>query len=330
MQTLFAMTVDAEEEWRWGDDWPTSDLSVTNIRNLPRFQQICHRHNVAPTYFVNRAVLDDDEARRTVLDLGQFGRHEIGMHIHAWNSPPLTNGGQVPVRETFLHNLDRPTILAKLDGVYSRFEQCGLRPTSFRGGRYSTGEATREFLRQRGFRADSSVVPYSTWADDGAPDYRHRDLHPVRLPPRNSDEQPIWEIPLTLGFSRRPFRFWARLQRCVDQSWLRRLHPFGIADRLGLVRQAWLNFEIEPVERILSFLKSLRPMKLPCICLTVHSSSLMAGKGVYTATAADEERIFSAIDRVLATLAGWPEFRSATMSEAANQLEEMHHACVGN
>jgi RNA polymerase sigma factor (sigma-70 family) len=67
VKTLFAMTVDTEEEWSWGTKWPTRGLSVNNIRNLPRFQQLCNRHGVAPTYFVNLAVLDDPGARDTVM-----------------------------------------------------------------------------------------------------------------------------------------------------------------------------------------------------------------------------------------------------------------------
>lgn len=330
MQTLYTMTIDTEEEWRWGEEWPTTNLSLANIQNLPRLQRLCHRHGVSPTYFVDRAVLDDDKARSTVLGLSQDGKLEIGMHIHPWNSPPLKNGSKVAVRETFIHNLDRQLILDKLDGVYSCFKKCGLQPTSFRGGRYSVGETAREFLQSHGFRADSSVVPFTTWADDGAPDYRNRDLYPVRIPPRASNGQPMWEIPLTFGFSRQPFQFWAKIHRCSERPVLRHFRLFGIASRLGLVRQAWLNFETEPVDSLLAFLHAIRGLKLPCICLTVHSSSLMAGKGVYTKTKADEEQIFSSIDRVFATLAQWPEFRSATMTECADHLEEMHNARVGN
>jgi hypothetical protein len=329
MTTLFTMTVDTEEEWDWGSGWPASGMSVTNVKNLPRLQRLCSHHGVAPTYFVNRAVLDDSEALQTVLGLGRCGRHEIGMHIHPWNTPPLRNGGPVTVRDTFLHNLDEQLIEDKLAAVYERFEQNGLKPTSFRGGRYSSGGKIHEFLQSRGFLVDSSVVPFSTWEDAGAPDYRSRDVFPVRLPARGSSRA-MWEIPLTMGFTRRPFRLWARCYQLIERSWLRKLRLIGLADRVGLIRKVWLNFEDTPADAMMTFLHKLRWMNLPCICFTVHSSSLMAGKNAYTPTANDEERIFSAIERVLGTVAGWPEFRSVTMSEAASQLEEAYHARVGN
>lgn len=330
MKTLFTVTVDTEEEWNWGAEWPTSNLAVTNIRNLPRFQRLCSGYNVAPTYFVNQAVLDDDAARETVFGLSEQGRLEIGMHIHPWNTPPVVNGGPVAVRETYLHNLPEDLIDAKLESVYQRFEKYGLKPTSFRGGRYSSGGRIHEFLKRRGFVADSSVVPFTSWEDDGSPDYRERDLFPRRCVNGSKDGPALWEIPLTRGFTRQPFDFWARWHRLIESTWLSRLRLIGIANRLGVIRRSWLNFEDTPAAEMLEFLDRLRPMGLPCICLTVHSSSLMAGTSVYTRTAADEERLFAAVDEVLGSLARWPEYQSATMSEVARRLEEQHNACARN
>ncbi|MCI0464950.1 MAG: hypothetical protein L0Z62_49140, partial [Gemmataceae bacterium] len=187
-----------------------------------------------------------------------------------------------------------------------------------------------EFLQGRGFLADASVVPYVTWQDEGAPDYRRRGLQPARLPPRGPGERPLWEIPLTLGFTRRPFRFWARCFQFVERTWLSRLRLIGLAERARLVQKVWLNFEDTPPATMLRFLNKLRRMNLPCVCFTIHSSSLMAGKGAYTPTAADEARVFAALDEVFGTLAGWPEFRPATVSEVATQLEDAHHARAGN
>jgi hypothetical protein len=320
------MTVDTEEEWDWAAGWPVRGYSLENIRNLPRFQQLCSRHGIAPTYFVNRAVLDDDDARRTLFSLGDGGRHEIGMHIHPWNTPPVVNEGPVGARETFLHNLDEQLILAKLAAVYDRFRDFGLKPTSFRGGRYSSGGTIHRFLQDNGFLADSSVVPFVTWDDPGAPDYRHRDLAPVRLPPIHTNSSPLWEIPLTLGFTRRPYHMWAAWYELSARSWLRKLRLVGIGDRLGIVRKVWLNFEDTPAPKLLSFLTILRKMQLPCICLTVHSSSLMAGKSGYTPTTDDERRLFDSFELVFSTLKSWSDFQPATMSNVAIQLEHDYSA----
>jgi hypothetical protein len=324
--TYFTITVDTEEEWDWNAGWPVDELAVTNIMRLPRFQEACANYGAAVTYFANQAVFDDAQARTTLLQLAGQKNVELGMHIHPWNTPPVDRNKPVTARQTFLHNLPEDMIVAKLKSVYGSFSRSGLKPTSFRGGRYSSGGTVQTFLRKNGFRADASVVPYTTWSDDGAPDYRKRNLYPVRLP----GEPPLWEIPLTLGFTRRPFGWWRAFYEFVQNSPLRRLRLIGIAERLGVVRKAWLNFEDPLGGRMLAFLKKIRPLRLPCICFTVHSSSLVAGKGPYTRTQADEDRLFGQLDDVLSMLATWPEFRPATVSDVASHLEEERHARIGN
>jgi hypothetical protein len=326
MVTLFTLTIDTEEEWFWDTGWPTRDLSVENIGRLPKLQELCNRHGVAATYFTNQAVFDDVNARKTLLEVARRGHVEIGMHIHPWNTPPFDPDKPVRARDTFLHNLPADVIVAKLESVYQCFVANGLKPTSFRGGRYSCGPVVLEYLRNKGFLADASVLPYTTWTDEGAPDYRQRDVYPVRLPPRKEGDQPFWEIPLTLGFTRRPFRFWQRAYTLVSETWLRKLRLIGMAERVGLVRRVWLNFEQPLGRNMLPFLRKLLRMGLPCLNFTLHSSSLMAGKNGYTPTQDDERRLFAYMDEVLGKLADWPDLQPATVSEAALKLEEWHHA----
>jgi hypothetical protein len=330
MVTLFTMTIDTEEEWDWDTGWPTRDLSLKNIRRLPKLQELCSRHNVATTYYANQAVFDDPEARRILLDVACQEHVEIGMHIHPWNTTPFDRDHPVNVRDTFVHNLSAEVVIPKLESVYQRFVDSGLRPTSFRGGRYSCGHLVQEYLRNKGFLADASIVPYTTWKDEGAPDHRNRDIYPVRFPPRRDGDRPFWEIPLTLGFTWRPFRFWQRAFDLVENTSLSKLHLIGIAERIGLVRRVWLNFEQPLGRKMLPFLWKLRRMGLPCISLTVHSSSLMAGKNSLIRTLDDENRLFAYMDQVFGTLAGWPEFQPATVTEVALKLEEMHHASSWN
>lgn len=324
MATLYSVTVDTEEEWDWSSGYPIADLSVKNIAYLPRFEDLCARHGAAVTYFTNYAVLDTTCSREILLDIARRPNVEIGMHIHPWNTPPLVQNGPVAERETFLHNLPADMIRAKLTTVFDRFQENGLAPTSFRGGRYSSGGAIHDFLRDKGFVADASVVPYTTWRDEGAPDYSHRGLFPVRLPPRQNGERPFWEIPLTLAFSRRPFALWRWAYAAVENSPLRHLPLVGLAEKIGLVRKIWLNLENPLGRNMLPFLKKLRQIKLPCVCFTLHSSSLMAGGNGYTPTAADADRLFAYVDEVLGAVAGWHDFQPATVSEIAHQQEQNH------
>lgn len=325
----FTVTIDTEEEWDWSD-WPTERPRVSNIQSLPRFQEQCARHGVRPTYFVNQAVLNDEDARRIVLDFSRCDDVEIGMHIHPWNTPPIDELAPVRARESFLHNLPDEIIDAKLSHVYDGFREHGLTPTSFRGGRYSSGGRIIDFLRGRGFWVDASALPHTTWPEDGAPDYRRRDLWPRRLAPSDSERPPLWEIPLTLGFTRQPQQLWRRLHEAVETTWLGKLRLIGIAERLGLVRKVWLNFESPLGERMLDFLPVARRLGLPCVCFTVHSSSLVAGPGPYTRDAADEARITAQIEDVFHRLADADDLTPVTMTQLAKILEKQYHAHSGN
>jgi hypothetical protein len=320
--TQYLMTIDTEEEWDWSAGYPVADLKVDNVGRLGKFQMLCERHGVATTYFANQAVFDDAAARNVLLKIGQRPRVEIGMHIHPWNTQPITSQGPVRTRDTYLHNLPDEVIRAKLNSVYRSFAQFGLKPTSFRGGRYSSGGIIHEFLRDRGFLADASVVPFTTWREEGAPDYRTRGLLPARLAPRHSGDQPLWEIPLTLTFSRRPHRFWHRCYDWVERSWVRNLRLIGIAERLGIVRKIWLNFEVPLGRQMLTLVRKLRGRNLPCVCFTVHSSSLVAGGNGWTRTQADEDRIFAQLDEVFTAVGRMPEYQPATVSEVARTLEK--------
>jgi hypothetical protein len=318
MAPFYTLTIDTEEEWDWHSGWPVSGYGVENIQALPRFQQLCDRYGAAPTYFTAYSVLQDARARAVIQELAGRANVEIGLHIHPWNTPPLPE--RVTARETFLHNLPVELIHAKLQAVYDAHAAAGLRPTSYRGGRYATSPAIQDWLRTHGFCADASAVSYTTWPDDGAPDYRWRTPEPLRRP----GEPPLWELPLTRGFTRFPFSFWQRCYDGVEHSGLRRLRLIGIAERLGVVRKIWLNFEQHAANELLFFLRVLRNRELPYVCLTLHSSSLCAGMSPYTRTAADEADLYDRLETVLRCLSEWG-FRPATVSNVARRLE-MDHA----
>lgn len=331
MKTLFAITVDTEEQWLWEEGWPTGRPMVSHIQRLPQFQEICEQYGAAVTYFANYAVLNNVRSRAILDSLAKRSGVEIGMHIHPWNTPPIMDLRPVKPDESFLANLPTHLIEAKLENTYQLFRSHGFQPTSFRGGRYSSGGDVHEFLRNKRFVADTSVVPLTTWPDRGAPDYRHRSIEPVRHSPTEAYHKPMWEIPLTLGFSRRPYHLWQKVVEVLGTRSLRPLHLVGVAERLNFVRRVWLNFEDPLGEHMLSFLKILRKRKPACICFTLHSSSLEVGaNGCYTRTERDRQQLLERVRQALELVTTWDEYRPATVSEIAQQLEAEYHASSRN
>lgn len=318
MPIPFAITVDTEEEWDWSSGYPTGSTRTENIRRLPAFQAELEQHGAAVTYFVNHAVLVDPDSRGIILELSKRPRVEIGMHIHPWNTPPLQSVDTVPPRESFLHNLSPDLVLAKLNVVDSTFRNHGLSPVSFRGGRYSTSPLIQGWLRERGFIADASVLPFTHWSDDGAPDYRNRTPQPVRLP----GEPPLWEIPLSLAFTRRPYPFWNRVIGLAERVPLRYFHIVGLLQKIGIVRKSWLNFENPLGKGMLELIRSLRGAGVPYLCFTLHSSSLLPGGSPYAATQSDVDRLMNRLTDTLKRLSNEMDYTPATIAEIARGLEQ--------
>lgn len=320
--TRYCVTVDTEEEWDWSSGYPTAPPRVTNIARLPAFQAICERPAAAVVYFVNHAVLSDPTATAIIQDLAARPNVEIGLHIHPWNTPPLADAPSVPVRDSFLHNLPWEVAKAKLDATLAAFAAAGLTPTSFRGGRYSTSPEIQTHLRNRGVLADASVLPFTTWADDGAPDFRDRDPTPVR---RVTPAGAVWELPLTFGYTRRPFAKWHGVVTAAGQGVWKPLRAVGILDRLGVVRKAWLNLENPAYPDPAAFVPVVAAEALPFACFTLHSSSLLPGGSPYCPTQADVDRLLTRTEQCLAAAAtaGW---RPATVTQTAKELEAEYTA----
>ena len=327
-ETRFTITVDTEEEWDWSSGYPTHSNSVSNIQALPRFQEACDRFNARVTYFVNYTALADDSAAAIVMKLAEHPHVEIALHIHPWNTPPLAQSRPVPVRESFLHNLPRDEAIAKLDSVLNKFLEFGLHPKSFRGGRYSTSTWIQDHLFRHGVVADASILPFTTWQDEGAPDFRDRGLLPQRRD-MGPGKDGFWEVPLTLAFTRKNWPFWQWFYEQGQHPIWKTLHLIGIAERT-FVQRVWLNFE-HPLGKFSDrLLPKLRMHSLPCINFTLHSSSLVPGLNPYVRSEGDLRQLYKRLEDSLAVLIEWPEFKSATVTEVAHFLESDFHACTGN
>ena len=320
----YCVTVDTEEEWDWNSGYPTGPTRTRNIALLPAFQTRMAAAGAAVVYFTNHAVVANPDSRAVMQELATRPNVEIGLHIHPWNTPPVASEPMVPTRDSFLHNLPWPEAKAKLDTTLAAFRDSGLKPTSFRGGRYSMSPQIQNHLRDAGLWVDSSVLPFNTWADDGAPNYLHRGLDPVRQASRFGGDRPLWELPLTYGYTRRAQSFWDRTLKLADSKLGRALRVTGILDRSGVVSRAWLNFENPLGDRMLQFLAVLRRLRPPFVSFTLHSSSLLVGGSPYNRTESDVARMLDRAETVLNTVRSWPEFRPATMTEIATHLETTH------
>lgn len=318
---LVVVSIDTEE-----DNWePTrDDIRVTNIRALPSLQRTFEAFGVRPTYFTSYHVATAPSSAAIMRDIGLSGKAEIGGHLHPWNTPPMREAMQP--RHTTMKNLPEALQEEKLHVLTETVEAItGTRPRSFRAGRYGIGAAGGGLLARCGYNVDSSVTPFLDWRryDDG-PNYRHAPLSVYR--PSLDDitkpalHGPIVEVPLSIGYTRRPFTRWSQRH---DRFVTSRIGPISLASlayRSRFLRKVQLSFETDGVRDMLILTRQLVAEGVRCLHLTWHSPSMVEGLSPFTRRAADRHRFRANIDRYFDQLSSTMSFSFATVAEAADRL----------
>src|ERR1017187_2454750 len=84
----FIMTIDTEGDNQWDHG---RDLTVENMKFVPRFQKLCNKYEVKPTYLVTSEICEDSFAQEIFTEYFKSGLAEIGAHLHSWTTPPFLN-----------------------------------------------------------------------------------------------------------------------------------------------------------------------------------------------------------------------------------------------
>lgn len=236
---FFVITIDTE-----GDDlWSRPRAPTTrNAGFLRRFQELCESSGLRPTYLTNREMACAPVFQELGRDALRRGAAEIGMHLHAWDSPPerpLTDddAGHHPFLTEYPEAVMREKIRAQtrlLEDVFA------IPMRSHRAGRWSFDERYAAILIEEGYVVDCSVTPHISWrANKGDPrgnggaDYTGFPEDPYFVDPtdiRRPGASALLEVPLTVVPRRRTWRIaerWlpASPSRSLVSRALRRLMP---------------------------------------------------------------------------------------------------------
>ncbi|MBI4088137.1 hypothetical protein HY418_02015 [Candidatus Kaiserbacteria bacterium] len=262
------VTVDTEADDQWDEH---AALSVGNVFALPRFQRLCERYGIAPTYFVTYEVASDARASALLREWQDLGKAEVGAHLHPWTTPPVAPGEE-HVR-AFPSELSDETLQKKLTALTEKVEATfGKRPTSYRAGRWGFDMRQAAFLKELGYIADSSVTPGISWRETrgvpggaGGPDFTNEPVMPHMLNDR------VLEIPMTV-----------------------------VRTRL-LRRRRWLRIFEKTTERdLVKVLAVSAHMDLPAAVFMIHSSELVAGESPYVKDEAALAHVYARLEELFA------------------------------
>ncbi len=169
----FLITIDAEGDNLWAGP---ETITTENARFLPRFQELCERRGMRPAYLTNYEMAMDSAFQEFAKDALEKDAAEIGMHLHAWNSPPVDHAlsdsdyRSVP----YLTSYPRAVMRDKIHYLHDLLEETfQTKMVSHRAGRWGFDNAYAQEIAALGYLVDCSVTPYVSWAYmPGGPDYR--------------------------------------------------------------------------------------------------------------------------------------------------------------
>lgn len=206
----FLITIDTEGDNLWRN---RSGLVTTkNAGYLSRFQQICEKYDFKPTWLTNYEMAIDPVYQEFARDVIARGQGEVGMHLHAWNSPPefrLTDDDwhfQPYLIEYPLAEMRRK--IAFMTQLLEEIFQTKM--VSHRAGRWAFDERYAQLLIAFGYQVDCSVTPGVNWRfSSGAPqgkggtDYSHFPRQAYYLDAEDisrAGSSPLLEVPMSIQF----------------------------------------------------------------------------------------------------------------------------------
>jgi hypothetical protein len=316
MGPAFIITVDTE-----GDDlWSRPSVPAThNAAWLPPFQELAQQSGFRPTWLVNWEMAHAPACGEFLRDVLARDAGEVGMHPHAWDTPPLEPLTDDDARHhPYLGEFPESAQCAKLERLAGALEEIFQRPLrSHRAGRWAFHGGCARWLREHGFTADCSVCPGVDWRGTpgdprgaGGPDYRLAPTQPyfidesdVTKPADKPSSDALLEVPMTIGAAR-PRWAWPFVEyRSKRHYWLRPNGRNGAAMR----------------ERVDEAVAAGHPH----LMFMLHSSELMPGGSPTFRTEAAVEHLYDDLGALFAHAAARGG-RGMTLGEFAAEWRAAH------
>ena len=289
-QPTLMVVVDTEEEFDWNAPLSRDATTVTAMRHIDRFQRLCDRAGLTPTYVIDYPVATQPLGYETLAGWAREGRCRIGAHLQPWVTPPFDEPVSGP--NSFMGNLPPPLQHAKMRELcHAIVANTAEQPRTFKAGRYGISDAAFAAFDELGLAVDVSVNPCMNFSPEGGPDFSTFDSKPFWI-----DRARHWlEVPCTHGFVG-----WARGQG----RWLRdtaasitALRMPGILNRIGAVNRVMLSPEGNTLEEMVALTRALLADGVTVFSLTFHSPSVVPGHTPYVRSQADLSTLLTTIER---------------------------------
>jgi hypothetical protein len=258
----FLITIDTEGDNLWQQP---RNITTKNAAFLPRFQSLCERYGFKPTYLTNYEMAKSDQFVEFGKDVQSRGTGEIGMHLHAWNSPPITPLTSDDFKyQPFLIDYPESIMRDKIAVMTDLLEEIfGTKMLSHRAGRWSFNNIYAQLLIEHGYCVDCSVTPHISWKYAGGTDFSSYPEHAYFV----DSEQKMLELPMTI----------MKYDRSSLIKILSEIPQIGRGVRHFYPTITWLLPSIRNLKALLALVRQTVVEKRPYIEFMIHSSELMPG-----------------------------------------------------
>lgn len=286
------VVVDTEEEFDWSAPYSRDNVSVSAIAEVGRLQAVLAPYGLKPTYVIDYPVATTSSSAHRLAEFTHRGECHIGAHLHPWVSPPYVEA--LGHRNSYGFNLgidvERDKISRLKDAIV---EHVGVKPRSFKAGRYGFGRTTAEVLEALDFDIDLSVNPHMDFTSDEGPSFEGFEPRPGLF----GERRRLMELPCTTGFVGAARRIGPALHRAASAPWLAPVRAVGILARTGVLNKVMLSPEGNTLQEMQALTDSLYQDGVRTFAMTFHSPSLKPGCTRYVRTAADRDDFLRTIDQ---------------------------------
>jgi hypothetical protein len=297
---VLLVVVDTEENFDWNAAYSSSSTAVHGMQRIDRLQASFDRFGLKPIYMIDYAIASQPDGYRHLAEIARSGRCEIGAHLHPWVNPPITE--EICAHNTYPCNLPTTLEAEKLRVLTGAIEaNLGVRPISYKAGRYGIGAGTPQTLRDQGYKIDLSVVPTRDYSSDGGPDFRaFRNTKPFWIDGQGG----LLELPFTTSFIGTLSGQAGALFGGIASGLGRAMHLPGIFARLGLMNQVNLTPEGVTLREAKALTRHLLANGDRVFTLAFHSTSLTPGSTPYVRDEAQLAKFYAWLEAYFAFFSG--------------------------
>jgi len=287
----FIITIDTEGDNLW--EWKTGEeITTRNVAYLNRFQDLCEEYGFKPVWLTNYEMICDPAYVDFISKVEERKTGELGMHLHAWNTPPEYVLKREEKGAPYLIEYPDSVMEEKIDFLTETIKKnTGIRPVSHRAGRWATNDTYFQLLKKYGYQVDCSVTPHQDWTGHVGATFQSAGSNYME-----SEESAYWldenktllEVPLTIR----------RVNKYFKQEQFSAHKLAGSVKRMLVGENIWLRPGHSGERQMHYLIDYIAEAKDDYLMFMLHSSEFMPGGSPNFKTEESIEILYNILQRL--------------------------------